>query len=156
MVAEAISVTGVVTNNGRGADRVSDSGGNTVTIQGSGFWGKLHVHWFEAAAGFAPNSGNEVRSARLTGQGLRFSSPQALHGKQYRIVVRRPETNETVTAAALLSGVDDTRPRATSTCTYIRFPARTPPSPHCRHYQPRNALMNWRACWAESRLHNRP
>jgi len=122
VVAQALTVTGVGTDSSRGPDKVSDSGGTAVTLAGTGFAGILKVHWFEADAGFEPNRINEIQKFAVTASGIRFNAPPTDHQKVYQIVVRKPATAEEVTVATLLTGIDDTRPRTTSTqsLTYNR------------------------------------
>ncbi|MDA8142310.1 MAG: Ig-like domain-containing protein, partial [Desulfobacteraceae bacterium] len=110
VVDQALTITNVSSDNSRGSNRVSDTGGTHILIQGTGFNGMLEVHWFEANAGYAPNSANMVTHT-VDSQGIRFTTPPCEPGKQYQIVISKPLTNEQVTAPTLLSAVDDTAPK---------------------------------------------
>ena len=46
----------------------------------------------------------------LDGVHYHLTSPPAVHGKRYRVVVVKPVTGEEASAPTLLAGVDDTRP----------------------------------------------
>ena len=51
-VNESLAVSSIESTNSLGADRVSDSGGDTITLHGKGFQGNIEVHWLEAGAGY--------------------------------------------------------------------------------------------------------
>ena len=110
LVQQALSVSAMTTNNGAGADRLSDSGNNLVTLDGLGFAGQLRVHLYPANAGFEADSTNRV-DYFLSGAQLRFVAPPAQPGTQYQVTLIRDETGERIDVAQLLTGVDDTRPR---------------------------------------------
>ncbi|RFA32308.1 hypothetical protein CAL65_20010 [Alkalilimnicola ehrlichii] len=113
-VGQALELHTVSTDHAEAADRVSEAGGTQVSVTGLGFEGELSVHWLEHGAGFVPSDNNRV-SFRKTAEGLVFSAPAVEHGVQYQVVVRKPATGEEVTAAELLTGIDDVPPRLITT-----------------------------------------
>src|SRR5262249_39395152 len=84
-VSDPLGVSAVLSDNPRGFDKISDSGGNTVLLGGSGFAGNLEVHVFEAGQGISPSDANRVTQASLIESGLRFTSPACEPGHQYQI-----------------------------------------------------------------------
>jgi hypothetical protein len=109
LVQQALAVTSMQTDNAAGADRISDSGGTRVSIDGLGLAGPLDVHVYEANTGNAPALSNKVNHWLAGGQ-LRFSSPPAVPGAEYQVVLIRNETNERIDLLTRLTAIDDTRP----------------------------------------------
>ena len=109
LVQQALGVSAISTDNPSGADRLSDSPGDIVSLEGLGFAGTLRVHLYPADAGFEPAASNRM-DYYLSGSQLRFRAPPAQPGTQYQVVLIRDETDERVDVAARLAGIDDTRP----------------------------------------------
>ncbi|VAW50557.1 Alkaline phosphatase, partial [hydrothermal vent metagenome] len=109
LVQQAITVNAINTNNTAGSNRISDSGNTLVTITGLGFAGPLDVHLYEANSGLTPGASNKVIH-RLSGNDLQFITPDAIHGRNYQVVLIRNETSERIDIPNLLTGIDDTRP----------------------------------------------
>lgn len=66
------------------------------------------------ATGFEPGPATSINFNVRTA-GIQFKTPVAVHDQAYRIVVRKPSTGEEVNVTTLLYGVDDTKPRLSST-----------------------------------------
>ena len=87
LVAESLSVANVLTDNAKGNDKLSDSGGDKVTVIGAGFAGNLNVHLFAANEGLVAHEHNLVTHT-ITETGLSFTSPAVIAGKQYQLVIQ--------------------------------------------------------------------
>ncbi|MCG8592504.1 MAG: Ig-like domain-containing protein, partial [Proteobacteria bacterium] len=110
LVEQALQVTALATDNPAGPLRASDAGGNRVTLSGLGFQGRVDVHWLRADDGSEPNATNRVPGVVRTGAGLEFDSVPSLDEVDYRVVLRKPSTEEEVQVADFVRGIDDTRP----------------------------------------------
>ena len=109
LVAQALRIDNVVTDNPAGNNLVSDTRGNKVLVSGAGFEGVLKVHFFEDSPGFEADESNS-QSYEFESGALTFISPNTVPGRVYKTVIKRDATQETVEAAARLTSVDDTRP----------------------------------------------
>ncbi|MFZ5601074.1 MAG: Ig-like domain-containing protein, partial [Pseudomonadota bacterium] len=112
-VTQNIVINQVTTNNQKGGNRaLSDNGGNSITLAGLGLNGNLSVYLlpYNQGAMLAPQY--RVQHRLQNGNIIIDSSPKALPGQQYQLVVVRSATGETVYVdpAFLLQGLDDTAP----------------------------------------------
>ena len=110
-VVEPISITSVTTDHPGGTDRISDSGGNSVTVVASGLSSDISLHWYPANQGIQPGDNNQ-RSYILTNGQLQFVVPAASIGQSYQVTLIRQATGEQVdsTTVQLIQVVDDTAP----------------------------------------------
>ena len=114
-VVDPIDVTAVQANHASGAQFVSSTGGNVVTVTGAGLNGDLMVHWYPFDQGFDPNPGNEVAFRPVIG-GIEFTTGPAIAGLEYQVTLVRASTGETVPvtdADKRILAVDDTQPGIT-------------------------------------------
>jgi hypothetical protein len=82
LVAQAIEIGSITTNNAKGGDKaLSDSGNNKITVQGLGLEGNLAVHLIPYDQGFLPDATNLVRHRLQAGQLIIDSSPKAVPGR---------------------------------------------------------------------------
>ncbi|NQZ12333.1 MAG: hypothetical protein HRT35_34705, partial [Algicola sp.] len=109
LVAEALRIDGISSDNSAGSDKVSDSGFDNITVSGGGFAGSLNVHFYEDASGFAPHSQNMVNH-RVDSSGIHFVSPITKPGHRYLVVISRDATFERLTSIGRFTAIDDTRP----------------------------------------------
>lgn len=114
VVSQALEVSSATSSNARGNTNISDSGQDLVTLAGLGFEGELEVYFMPDATGFEPGPATSINFNVRTA-GIQFKTPVAVHDQAYRIVVRKPSTGEEVNVTTLLYGVDDTKPRLSST-----------------------------------------
>ncbi|MCJ8270789.1 MAG: Ig-like domain-containing protein, partial [Psychrosphaera sp.] len=112
LVAEALSINTISSNNSAGNTRISDSGGDEITVAGGGFVGTIEVHLLEDAPGFNPNSQNKV-DHWIDSQGIHFITDNAKPDHNYRVVLIRQATAEVLYGTTVLLGIDDTRPVVT-------------------------------------------
>ncbi|EKD36914.1 MAG: hypothetical protein ACD_75C01326G0001, partial [uncultured bacterium] len=112
-VNESLAVASLASNNSLGVDKVSDSGGNTISIAGKGLQGLVEVYWFEAGQGYQINQASKLNDVVYSENGLSFQAPPTVPGKEYRIVLYKPSTQEEVVVEVKMTGIDDTRPRLT-------------------------------------------
>ncbi|MBU2115769.1 MAG: IPT/TIG domain-containing protein [Gammaproteobacteria bacterium] len=110
LVAEALEINSVASDNTRGAALLSDSGGNTLTVQGKGFSGDMTVHLLAAARFDQPGRSNQL-SYRLENGQLLLSSPATEPGLNYQLHIIKASTGEAVTADVSFTAIDDTPPR---------------------------------------------
>ncbi|MGB1059710.1 MAG: Ig-like domain-containing protein, partial [Ketobacter sp.] len=110
-VRSAMGISNVASDNSAGATRVSDAGGDQITLTTSGISSDVTLHWYQTGQGIQPNASNEIRYS-LAGDQLTFVAPASLVGAQYDIALWRRNTGEvTVTGAdQRMLVIDDTRP----------------------------------------------
>jgi hypothetical protein len=72
LVVESLTVSSVETDSAQGPQSVSNSGGTTVTVFGSGFEGGVDVHWLETGVGLTPGEDNRIRNVTLAADHLTF------------------------------------------------------------------------------------
>ncbi|MCW9000795.1 MAG: carboxypeptidase-like regulatory domain-containing protein, partial [Kangiellaceae bacterium] len=109
LVAQALRIDSVMTDNPAGTNLVSDTRGNKISISGAGFEGVLKVHFFEDSPGFEADESN-LQSYEFDAGALTFTSPNTVPGRVYKTIIKRDATNETVEATDRLTSVDDTQP----------------------------------------------
>ncbi|MCG8433590.1 MAG: hypothetical protein MJA83_06140, partial [Gammaproteobacteria bacterium] len=112
-VAQALTINDIRTDNPRGENLVSDSGGTRVIVDGLGFDGSISVHWLEEGIVQVPAQGN-IRNFSLTAEGLVFTSPRVNHQQRFQVAIRKPATDEVVLFNEVFTGDDDTRPAVVS------------------------------------------
>ena len=79
LIEQALSVDSAGSDNARGADKVSDSGGNTIAVSGLGFQGDLDLHWLAVDDGQQPTPGNRIQTFKRVVGGIQFIAPPAVH-----------------------------------------------------------------------------
>ncbi|HEX6764915.1 MAG TPA: Ig-like domain-containing protein, partial [Polyangiaceae bacterium] len=114
VVADPLAVTTATTNNPRGSDRVSEAGGNQVTLTGGGFAGRVNVHFFPSTGGHSPDDTNRMSPVTLVGGALRFASPACQTGLRYAVAVVNVDTGQRADASGTLLCIDDVAPGLTS------------------------------------------
>ena len=112
LVAEAITVETVSTDNARGESLLSDSGNNTITITGRGLSGEISAHLVPVAQGVEASADNRIDYRFSQGNIVVDATPEVVAGRDYQLILIRKLTNETVAVdpSFYLQGTDDTRP----------------------------------------------
>lgn len=113
-VTDAISVDTLTSNNARGADLVSDTQRNEITLKGKGLTGDIQVYFLADELGDTISDSNKVEYRNITG-GIVFNTPNTLPGTVYHVEIVKPSTQEHYKVAQRLTAIDDTAPIVTST-----------------------------------------
>jgi hypothetical protein len=118
MLAAALQVVAPLTISSVASERhqpdtISSAGGDTITASGSGFDSSIELYFMPAGSGITASAANRLEYD-LTDGVIRFVVPEGVtSGWKYDVVLHRPLTGETLSAAAAgkpLSCVDDQRP----------------------------------------------
>jgi hypothetical protein len=114
-VVEPLSISSVASDNTAGSNRVSDTGGDQVSVLASGLSNGVSLHWYPTGQGILPSQGNRL-DYQLFDDRLVFTTPSAMAGLTYQITLLRSATAEQVEASAdqLLLSIDDTAPNIMS------------------------------------------